>query len=421
MEKSITIKKRIKILFSNISKKSSAFKKFYRTIRYVKNRIRYFRFWFKPVDEELVVFEAFMGRKYADSPKAIYEFMKNNDGYNAYKFVWFFRGSFIETFRDELTDHDTKVVQYGSNEYYKYYATAKYWITNSRIPDPISRKKNQIYVQCWHGTPLKRLGFDIEVKGDNALNSMKELRKKYEIDAKKYSYMVSPSAFCSEKFRSAFNLKAVGREDIIIEQGYPRNDFLKNFTPKDVAGIKEALNLPADKKVILYAPTWRDNQHQSGLGYTYKNEVDFDRLRDALGDEYIILFRAHYFVANQFNFDAYEGFVYNVSDYSEINDLYIIADRLITDYSSVFFDYAILKRPISFYMYDLEEYRDDIRGFYISLDELPGNIVQTEEELINDIKNDEGYYDEVYRNFNDTYNYLDDGKASERVVGYIFS
>ena len=111
----------------------------------------------------------------------------------------------------------------------------------------------------------------------------------------------------------------------------------------------------------------------------------------------------------------------NVSHYESINDLYVVSDMLITDYSSVFFDYAILKRPIIFYMYDLEAYRDDIRGFYIDLEELPGQIVQREEELINNIKsiNLKTFYDERYKTFNDKFNYLDDGKVSKRVIDKI--
>ena len=116
--------------------------------------------------------------------------------------------------------------------------------------------------------------------------------------------------------------------------------------------------------------------------------------------------------------EKYKGFVYDVSNYENIGDLYIISDMLMTDYSSVFFDYAILKRPIIFYMYDLEAYRDDIRGFYIDLEELPGDIVQTEDEVASSIlKASKGdFYDERYKRFNDKFNYLDDGNVSKRII-----
>ncbi len=415
----MSIKKKIKSKIVDMTKKNETFRKVVRKGIYEKNRVKYLKYKNKPIDEKRVLFESFMGRKYVDSPKAIYEYMLNSEEYKDYKFVWFFKNP--EEHKNVADNPRTKVYKYGSADYYRLYATSKYWITNSRVPDTISKRKGQVYVQCWHGTPLKKLGFDIEVKGGNAMNSLKDIRYKYEVDSKKYTYMVSPSRFCTEKYISAFNLKAVGKEDIVIEQGYPRNDFLINYTEKDVKDIKKKLKLPKDKKIILYAPTWRDNQHTSGVGYTYKTEVDFDKLREKLEDEYIILFRAHYFVANSFDFEKYKGFIYNVSDYDDINHLYVISDILITDYSSVFFDYSILKRPILFYMYDLDEYQHNLRDFYFGLDELPGPIVEKEDELIKEIEKTKKFkYDNKYKKFNEKFTYLDDGKASERVVKEIF-
>ena len=169
--------------------------------------------------------------------------------------------------------------------------------------------------------------------------------------------------------------------------------------------------------IILYAPTYRSNQHEAGTGYVYKEEVDFEKLKNELNSEYIILFRAHYFIKNHFKFDKYKGFVYDVSEINDINELYIISDILVTDYSSVFFDYANLKRPMIFHMYDLEYYRDESNGFYMDLKELPGKITKTDEELIKAIKETDRFiYNKKYEKFNKKYNYLDDGQASERVV-----
>ena len=192
-----------------------------------------------------------------------------------------------------------------------------------------------------------------------------------------------------------------------------------NHKKSDINKIKKELSIPKNKKVILYAPTWRDDQHTSGVGYTYKTEADFSYLKDKLEEEYIILFRAHYFVANSFDFSKYANFVYDVSKVDDINDLYIISDVLITDYSSVFFDYANLKRPLIFFMYDLEYYEKDLRGFYIDLDELPGDIVKEEKDIVNILKNIEKYnqkHSTKYSKFNKKYNYLEDGKASSRVI-----
>ena len=172
----------------------------------------------------------------------------------------------------------------------------------------------------------------------------------------------------------------------------------------------------------MYAPTYRDNQHSTDIGYIYDAKVNFDKLQKELADEYIILFRAHWLVTQEFDFKKYENFIINVSDYDDINELYVISDLLITDYSSVFFDFANLKKPILFYMYDLEDYRDKIRGFYLDIKELPGKILKTEDELIEQIvyKTSNFKYDKKYRKFNDKYNYLDDGQASKRVIEKIF-
>ena len=153
------------------------------------------------------------------------------------------------------------------------------------------------------------------------------------------------------------------------------------------------------------------------MGYIYETEVDFNKLKKELSSEYIILFRAHYLIANSFDFDKYKGFVYNVSEYDDINDLYIISDLLITDYSSVFFDYSILKRPIIFYMYDLEEYKNNLRDFYFDIKELPVPIIEKEDDLIKQIKNSKNLiYNKKYKDFNNKFTYLDDGNASKRVV-----
>src|SRR5690606_15469637 len=144
--------------------------------------------------------------------------------------------------------------------------------------------------------------------------------------------------------------------------------------------------------------------------------TDFDYLRKELSDEWVILFRPHYFIANAFDFRKYKGFIHDVSEVEDINELYLISDVLMTDYSSVFFDYANLKRPMIFYMYDLEHYAKDLRGFYFDLKELPGDIVKSEKEIVG-ILNDLGGYQNKYRGqyemFSDKFNYLDDGRAAE--------
>ena len=345
--------------------------------------------------------------------------MLNMEQFKDYKFVWSFKEPKIHDIKE---DERTIVVFTKSKLYYKYCSVAKYWIVNSLMPEYISKKKGQIYVQCWHGTPLKKIRCDIKVSGA-ALNTAKENEKRNNRDAKRFDFFISPSKFCTKKFTSAFNLKKLGKDNIIIEKGYPRNDRLFKYNKEYVQELKEKLGIPKDKKVILYAPTFRDNEHTSGVGYTYSLNIDFDRLKEKLKDEYVIIFRTHYFVANSFDFEKYKGFIFNMSNYDDVNDCYIISDMIITDYSSVFFDYANLKRPMLFYMYDLDEYKDNLRGFYLDLKELPGPIVKTQEELEEEIlainKYEEKYKDK-YLKFSKKFNYLDDGKASQRVIKEIF-
>ena len=414
------MKKKLKTALMNIAKKNLMFRKIFRGTLYVYKYVRYkIRGIGQKVDDKMVLLSTFDGKSYADSSKAIYLHMLNAEEYKDYKFIWSFKNP--ERYKELEENKNTKVVKKGSKEHEIYLLKSKYWIVNHRAADYQHPKKNQVYLQCWHGTPLKKLGFDLG-KTKNALNTTNELKNKYQTEAKKFTYLVSPSEFATEKFTSCFNLRNLKKENCIIEEGYPRNDFLYNYTEDDIQIIKQKLGIEnINKKIILYAPTWRDNQHKAGVGYTYKTEVNFDMLREELGDDYIILFRAHYFVANTFNFEKYKGFIYNVSDLDDINELYVISDILITDYSSVFFDYANLKRPMIFYMYDLEEYQNNMRGFYIDLNELPGEVVKTEKELIKAIENEKNnfVYAEKYKEFNNKFNYLDDGQASKRVVNKI--
>lgn len=415
------VKKQIKKIATDISKKNILFRKTFRKLIYFKRKIKYLKYYYKyDVDDKMIFFEAYNGRNYACSPKALYEYMIKNKKFNDYKFVWAFKN--INQHKI-LKNKNTIVVKTNSKEYFKYLSLSKYWIVNSLIDVSIKKKKNQIYLQCWHGTPLKKLRYDIEVKGA-VLNTISEIRKRNDLDAIKFDYFISPSKFCTEKFISAFNLKKLGKDNIIVEKGYPRNDYLFNYKKEDIDKIKKLLKLPKGKKVILYAPTFRDNQHTSGVGYTYNLGINFDKMQKELSKDYIILFRTHYFVSNSFDFSKYDKFIYDVSYYDDINELYIISDLLITDYSSVFFDFANLKKPMIFYMYDLDDYKNNLRDFYFDLNILPGPIVKQEDDLIKEIKNIDNYdelYHDKYIKFNKKFNYLDDGKSTERVVEVIFN
>jgi CDP-glycerol glycerophosphotransferase len=368
----------------------------------------------------MVLFESFQGRSYACSPKALYLAMLNDEKYKDYHFVWAVNN--VENHAYLKKNKNTKVVKRISDAYHKSMAQAKYLVFNSGIPTYVTLKKDQVYVQTWHGTPLKRLGCDIEAHG-NAAFKLSEIQKKYTENGKEFTYLLSPSAFTTEKLCSAFNIPEERRKSMIIEEGYPRNDALFQYTQEQLQAFKERLKLPDGKKVILYAPTFRDNQYDPNVGFRYKGELDFDKLREEIGNDCAILFRAHCQIADKFDFKKQAGFVYNVSKYEDVNELYAISDLLITDYSSVFFDYANLKRPMIFYMYDLDEYQNDVRDFYLDLDELPGPIVKTQDELAEEIKKQwmNFEYTEKYQKFNQKFNYLDGSDCSRKVLNRIMN
>ena len=414
-------KKKLKAKIMNYCKKNIFFRKIVRNLIYIKRSLNYRKYYYgNKVDDKTILFEVFGGRNYSCSPKYIYEKMITMPEFKDYKFVWSFKNK---------DAHDVKkcdnliIVKHNSKDYYKYCASSKYWIVNSIMGEHIKKKDNQIYVQCWHGTPLKRLRNDIEVSG-SVLNTIKEIRKRNDRDSSRFDYFLSPSKFATEKFTSAFNLINLGKKDIIIEEGYPRNELLFTYTQDDVKRLKEKFGVPEGKKVIFYLPTFRDNQHTSGVGYTYSLGIDFDRLKKKFGDKYVILFSSHYFVANSIDLSKYEGFVINTNGImDDINEAYIISDIIMTDYSSVFFDFANLKRPMLFYMYDIDDYKGNLRDFYLDLDELPGPIAKTQDELEKNLENIDEIsekYKEKYKKFNEKFNYLDDKDATIRVINKIF-
>lgn len=363
-----------------------------------------------PKDQKLVIFESFLGKQYSDNPRAIYEYMmryKPN-----YKMYWSVEGRSIKSFENT----NILSVRRFSIKWLFLMTRAKYWISNSRLPLWIPKPRQTLYIQTWHGSPLKRLAADMDEVHMPGTDTIK-YKKNFLKEAKKWDYLISPNAYSTEIFKRAFQF-----DKKMLEFGYPRNDFLINSNnEKTIKQIKEQSDLPKDKRVILYAPTWRDNQFYDIGKYKFELQMDLDRLQEKFGDKHIIVLRLHYLIAENLDLTDYKGFVYDLSYHEDIRDLYLIADLLITDYSSVFFDYAILKRPMLFYVYDIENYRDNLRGFYFDFEaKAPGPLVKTTEEMITEIEaieNGSFVYDEAFYN---KFCYLEDGYASKRVVEEIF-
>lgn len=379
-----------------------------------------------PVDERLVFFESFGGRSLSCSPRAIYLAMLGQERFSGYRFVWSFKGperTEAERVNPLLADARVSVVQRGSEEYFRALAAAKVLVLNTRLPEYVTPKPEQVFVQCWHGTPLKRLGYDVQIETTNALNTTSELADRFGMDARKWTYLLSPSPYCSQHLADAFGLPEERRAEVVLEEGYPRNDEIARAAA-DGSGtrqreLRRALGVPEGKRALLYAPTWRDDSYRAGVGYTFDYLIDFDLLRRELGDEWVVLFRPHYYIANHFDFSAYEGFVIDVSAWDNVNELYIAADALVTDYSSVMFDYAILRRPMALFVPDYESYRDDIRGFYFDLSEVPGPLCEKTLELVRALSDEGSYwerYGEKYDAWVARFCPKDDGHAAERVI-----
>lgn len=367
-----------------------------------------------PKNKKLIIFESFNGRQFSDNPRAIYEYLKDN--YPDYRMVWSVDKRHLKNF----SNHEIEIAKKFSLKWFYLFPIAKYWVSNSRLPLWFPKSKRTVYLQTWHGTPLKKLGVDIEdvkIAEEDTLSYKRDFVK----ESSKWDYLISPNKYSTEIFKRAF-----GYNNQIIETGYPRNDILINQNnPKSIERIKKETKLPLDKKVILYAPTWRDDEYDENNQYKFKIHLDLEKMKEEFGEEYIVVLRLHYLVSEKLELANYEGFVYDFSSYEDIRELYLISDLLITDYSSVFFDYAILERPILFFVYDIENYRDNLRGFYFDFENnAPGPLLKTNSELINEIKQIEGIRKDSMKRikeFKQTFSSLEDGKATKRVVESILN
>ena len=225
----------------------------------------------------------------------------------------------------------------------------------------IIKRKGCTYIQTWHGTPLKKLALDLEAVFMAGEKDISDYKRNFYNNAQTWDYLISQNSYSTEIFRRAF-----GFTKEILEIGYPRNDILFHKNNKeDIEKIKKELGLPLDKKIILYAPTWRDNEFHGNGRYKFNPRIDFSLLMKQLKDDTVMIVKYHYLVMDQIDWSPYQGFIYTYDMSYDISLLYLVSDMLITDYSSVMFDYSILKRPILFYCYDLNEYKNTLRDFIL--------------------------------------------------------
>jgi len=364
-----------------------------------------------PVNKKIIVFESNMGRNYTGNPKAVYEEMVRaglDKEYRCYVI--------LDNINTPIPGN-AKKLRRTRVKYFFLMGIAGIWVSDSRMPKYIKKREGVHYIQTWHGTPLKKLALDMDSVNMAGDTNIERYKKNFYDNTRTWDYLLSQNSYSTEIFKRAFAF-----DKKVLEIGYPRNDILFYGNNEEyIKGIKQKLGLPEDKKILLYAPTWRDNEYYEKGSYKFSNAMDFDKLMEELGEEYVCIVKYHYLVKESLDWSPYKGFVYEFNMCEDIAMLYLAADMLITDYSSVMFDYSLLKRPMLFFTYDLENYKDNLRGFYFNfLEEAPGPVVRTTEELIDSILY---YKEDTYRDkceaFYKKYNHADNGKASEAVVELI--
>jgi len=374
------------------------------------------RFLFKsghsPYDNTTIIFESFGGRQVSDSPYAIYKVFKTL--YPGINMIW----SIDRSQKKFCKENQIAYVIRRTNKWVRVLEKSQFWISNARFPTWVKKPNYVTYIQTWHGTPLKKLGLDIENVSMPGTTTVK-YHKNFVREANRWDALVSPNDYSTQIFRSAF-----GFNNQILKIGYPRNDELINTQPEDIDAIKEQLGIPLDKKVVMYAPTYRDNQFAEKGKYTFELPFDLDDFRKSFGDDTVLILRMHYLISNALDISDYSDFVYDYSNYPNISDLYLVSDLLITDYSSVFFDYAYLKRPILFYPYDYHLYKEELRGFYLNYEkDLPGKIAENSKQLLAEINHALAHPDmsanEKFMNFYNRFCAINDGLSSLKVVNYV--
>lgn len=322
--------------------------------------LRILKLFVRP-DDRLILFISFGGRKFDDSPKAIYDKMVNDRRFDNYRLVWaFINPNLFDIQRGEKVKCDTF-------SYFKIALKARVWVSNSTVERGLDFKgKHTFYFNTWHGTPIKKIGSDIS-KENKSFKGKGDWKVDYFTCQGNYEQAIYCKAFHGLNSKIAHVI------------GLPRNDIYANYSKEYMLSLRKKMNIPADKHVILYAPTFREYDKSLSMEVKVSVPIQIDRWRKELADKYILLFRAHYEVAKGMNIKD-DTFVRDVSNYPRLEDLMIVSDLLISDYSSIFFDFSIMSKPMLAFCFDYEKYASE-RGMYFDIrDWLPS--AQNEEELL---------------------------------------
>lgn len=316
---------------------------------------------FVKTDKKLILFTGH-GKRYNDSPRAIYLYLVEKGLDKEYHCVW----SVDDPNKYDIPGTREVIV----TDTWKYFITAlkaKYWCCCVNMERGLHfKKKTTKFLHTWHGASINLCG--------NAVG----LRK--DFDFGNVDFMCISGEYEREFVKRDFRV----RDESIIVTGLPRNDRLYHASKDEIKRLRKKFNIPEDKKAILYAPTWRDS-NDGGKHYSIVPPIDWKKWERELGDKYVLLLRTHPYTTEAMNVD-FNDFLRDCTSYPDVNDLMLAADILISDYSSTILDYCILDRPIVCFGYDYDEYAR-VRGFYYDLrTTLPSGVKETEDEVLDYIK-----------------------------------
>ncbi|WIM95936.1 bifunctional glycosyltransferase family 2 protein/CDP-glycerol:glycerophosphate glycerophosphotransferase [Actinoplanes oblitus] len=371
-----------------------------RTLRKALLRLYYQAQLRRPIDENLAVYAAYWYRGYACNPAAVYE--------KAAELVPRVRGVWVVRRGGREVPDGVPVVRPGTRAYYRALARAKYLINNATFPPYVVKRRGQVHVQTHHGTPLKTMGLD-QPRFPASLGGFDIERMRRNIA--KWDFSVTANRHTTLLWDRQFPISGE-----TLETGYPRNDRLALATAEDTAAARAELGLAPHERVVLYAPTHRE-WHP-----VFTPVLDVDELAEALGPDTRVLLRGHYFY-DSLGFPPRHPRVLDVSRHPSIERLSLASDVMITDFSSVMFDYAVLDRPLVIFAPDWEVYRA-VRGVSFDLaTEHAGTFATSFAELVEAFRGGQvtsAGAAAMRARFRERFCSLEDGHASERVVRRVF-
>ncbi|MED3792890.1 CDP-glycerol glycerophosphotransferase family protein [Niallia alba] len=368
------------------------------------------------IKKNTIIYESRDGNSMTDSPYAMFKYMLNHPDFKDYQHIWSIADfdALSSIIRDYEGMPNVKFVKRNSKEYLKCLASCEYLINNSTFQSFFIPKKEQIYINTWHGTPLKSMGFDIPGNPSHSQNVLRNFLST--------QYILSPNEHTTRVFTDSYKLKGLYKGEI-IEEGYPRIDATINMDPDKYNKYLRSLGLQLEdnKENILYAPTWKGSNVSKVNNDVLQINADLNYLDQIVGDKFNILVKVHPYLYKEASKNV-ELSTKLIPDFVDTNELLSTVDLLVTDYSSIFFDFLVTDRPILFYMWDSDAYSEE-RGQYLSNDELPGPILLNIRELaeaISNIKSLQNSYKKNYEAMKQKFVNHDDGKVTERVIQYIF-